>query len=80
MKASPLRPWVKEKKRKMKTSKMSLKDFLFETDTFQQVIQTYLKTDEDSDDKDCKKTKVKQKTFKPKKWREYLQYVNIANQ
>lgn len=60
--------------------KITLKDFLLETDRFQEVVNSYLISTKIPVNKKSKnKKKQFQKVFDPKKWREYLQYVSSIN-
>ena len=60
--------------------KFTLKDYLSESDKFQEVVNSYLIATNDPIDKRIKKHKKQfQKVLDPNKWREYLQYANISN-
>lgn len=60
--------------------KLSLIDYLTETDKFEEVVNTYLISKTDNKDKRDKKHKKQlQRIFDPQKWREYLQYASSIN-
>lgn len=60
--------------------KMRLKDFLTESDAFQEVANTYLAAENEPVNKKSKRRKkIFQKVFNAKKWLDYLEYAKDSN-